>query len=319
MSPALIAILLIAAQASSGHPMLAMVRPIAFHAADDRAVSTASTSAVSVAIPIPAIPQKMGSGLQEVEVLGPEISAASAVVVDVASGAVLFGKRPYGVRPLASVTKLLTALTVVRDRPDWDARIAVIPADIPPEGHTVLRPGDVVTMRDLFTAMLVRSDNGAARAFVRGHEAVEGWFADAAAQTARAIGLFSLHIVEPTGLAPDNRGTAVDVARLLSAAMEERAIAAQLQMPQAKITVARPAPTVLPIQSTNLLLRDPSSAFRVLGGKTGYLDESGYNLAIIVERGGHEAVIVVLGSASQDDRFRDVERLAEWTFGNYRW
>jgi len=317
MPTAFIAILLIVAQASSGHPMLAMVRPMVASTSDIRAASMVST--LVVPIPIPVIPKKIGSGLREVEVLGPEISAASAAVIDGASGAVLFGKQPYVVRPLASITKLATALTVVRDRPDWDARIAVIPADIPPEGHTVLRAGDVVTMRDLFTAMLVRSDNGAARAFVRGHEAVEGWFAGAAAQTARAVGLFSLRIVDPTGLAPENRGTAVDVARLLSAAMEEREIAARLQMPQAKITAERPTPSVIPIQSTNLLLHETSSVFRVLGGKTGYLDESGYNLALVVERGGNRVVIVVLGSASQDDRFRDAERLAEWTFKNYEW
>lgn len=316
MPAAFVAIALIVAQASSGHYGLAMVRPVSIDGAY-RAASV--TGAPFVSIPIPPIPQKVGVGVHEVEDLGPRISAVSAAVVDVDSGAVLFGKQPYVVRPLASITKLVTALAIVRDRPDWDAHIEVVPSDIPPEGHTVFRPGDRVVFRDLFTAMLVRSDNGAARALARGHEAVEGWFSGAAAQVARGLGTFSLRVAEPTGLAPENRGTAVDAARLLIAAMDNREIADRLRMPQATITVERPAPTVLSIQSTNLLLRGPPSAFRIIGGKTGYLDESGYNLAFAVERDGHAVVIVTLGSASYDDRFRDARLLADWTFQNYRW
>ncbi|MDP3771043.1 MAG: serine hydrolase, partial [bacterium] len=306
-------------QASSSHYALGIVRPATGGTIGYRAASAVPAPPALVAVPIPPIPQKVGSGLRGVEVLGPEISAVSAAVIDTDSGAVLFGKQPYVVRPLASITKLVTALTVVGDQPDWGARVEIIPSDIPAEGHTILRPGDFVTMRDLFTAMLVRSDNGAARALVRGHEAMEGWFRDAAAQTVRAIGLFALRVVEPTGLASENRGTAVDVARLLAVAREHREIARRLQMPQAMIMVGRKASTALSIVSTNLLLLDTPKAFRVIGGKTGYLDESGYNLALVVEHNGNEVVVVVLGSATHDDRFRDAERLAEWTFRNYEW
>ncbi|MDO8599663.1 MAG: serine hydrolase [bacterium] len=301
MNAVLVAVLLIAAQASSGSYTLATLRPAA-------------------EVAMPPIPQKRGARLGEMEELGPIITAQSAVVIDVASGAVLFGKQPYVVRPLASITKLLTALTVVSVSPDWGASLEVGAADIPPEGHTVFQPGDRATAEDLFTAMLVRSDNGAARTLVRGVGTAEGWFPIAAAARAHRVGLSSLRVSEPSGLAVENRGTAVDAARLLRAAMAERIIAERLRMSRATITVVRRTPTRIPITSTNMLLRDGiAHAFDVQGGKTGYLDESGYNLALSVARGGHEVIVVVLGSAGHEERFRDARLLADWTFQNYVW
>ena len=102
--------------------------------------------------------------------------------------------------------------------------------------------------------------------------------------------------------------------------MREEGIAERLRMTSATIAVQRKGAVRIPIRSTNLLLRDGMPhAFDVRGGKTGYLDESGYNLVLAVERDGHEAIIVVLGSASADDRFRDARVLADWTFKNYEW
>lgn len=301
MNAALVVVLLMAAQASSGSYTLATLRPAA-------------------EMVFPSIPQKRGAGLSEVEELGPIITAQSAVVIDAASGAMLFGKQPYVVRPFASITKLVGALTVVGVGPDWDASIEVVATDIPPEGHTVLQPGDRATVRDLFTAMLVRSDNGAAHALVRGVGTTDGWFPIAAAARAQRAGLLSLRISEPSGLAVENRGTAVDAARLLRAAMAERLIAERLRMSMATITVVRRTPVQIPITSTNTLLRDGiAHAFDVQGGKTGYLDESGYNFALSVARDGHEVIVVVLGSAGNSERFRDARVLADWTFQQYVW
>ncbi len=318
MNPALIAVFLVAAQASSGHYALAALRPS--ESSESLATYRAAAPASAVAIPIPQLPQKIGTAIGAVEELGPVITAESAVVIDGASGAVLFGKRPYTVRPLASITKLIGALTVVRDEPDFTALIEVIPNDIPEEGHTILRPGDTVTSADLLTAMLVRSDNGAARALVRGHEALEGVFPEIAERVARSVGAPTVRFKDPAGLSPENVGTAIDAARVLRAALEDQAIATRLRMDRATIDAHQPQRRALSVVTTNRLLRDGvAHAFRITGGKTGYLDESGYNLALAVERGGHEVIVVILGSTSDDDRFRDARVLADWTFKNYEW
>lgn len=334
MNAAFVAVLLIVAQASSGNYALATLRPAVGGAPAYRTAAMVDVVASEAAIPAPPIPQKIGSGLREAEELGPLITASAAAVLDTASGVVLFGKHPYAARPLASITKLLTALTIVRQRPRWDEFVCVEPRDVPVdpvERHTVLAPGDCTTISDLLTAALVRSDNVAANALARLHFAKRnvGEFLAEMQSTARALGLPSLRVVDPAGLSPENRGTAVDAARLLAAAIREGEIAERLLMPRATITVQREekrtpgvfsATVRIPIQSTNTLLRDGAShAFGVRGGKTGYLDESGYNLALATTRGGHEVIIVVLGSTGNEERFRDARALADWTFRNYVW
>lgn len=300
MTPALLAALLIAAQATISHPMLANVQE-------------ARGGVV--------LPSKIGAAIGAVEELGPVITAESAVVLDAQSGAVLWGKRPYAVRPLASITKLATALTIVRDGPALDAIVEVTAEDIPEEGHTVLQAGDRVTMGDLLTAMLVYSDNAAARVFVRGHEALEGWFFTGVAQTTRALGITSLHVADPAGLNPENAGHAVDVARLLDEALQEPTIRQRLLRPRAMIAIERNGARIRrEIRSTNQLLLDNAMhTFAVIGGKTGYLDESGYNLVMAAERDGHRITIALLGSTANDDRFRDARVLADWVFRNYVW
>lgn len=300
MTPALLAALLIAAQAIVPNPMLANIQEL--------------RGSVS-------LPAKLGAAIGAVEELGPLISAESAAVLDLESGVVLWGKRPYAVRPIASITKLATALTIIRDRPALDTVVEIVPEDIPEEGHTVLHAGDRVTMGDLLTAMLVYSDNAAARAFVRGHEALEGWFFTGVAQITRALGFTSLHVTDPAGLSPENVGHAVDVARLLSEALQEPTIRQRLLRPRATIVIERNGARIRrEIRSTNQLLLDSAThTFAIVGGKTGYLDESGYNLVIAAERDGHRITIALLGSTGHDDRFRDARVLADWVFRNYEW
>lgn len=328
MTPALLATLLIVAQAIVPHPMLSNIQ-------EERG----STSA----------PMKVGTAIGAIEELGPIITAESAAVLDVESGAVLWGKRPYAVRPIASITKLATALAIVDAEPVLDTLIEVVPEDIPEEGHTVLQPGDHVAMGDLLTAMLVYSDNAAANALYRSVISTEretrveksqittprylnvGSLPPccelaALAHAARDDEWLGLSLADPAGLSPENRGTAIDAARLLIAALHESAIANRLRKSEATIRVRRKNKEKISgffsqtIQSTNQLLRDGAThTFAIVGGKTGYLNESGYNLVMAAERDGHRITITLLGSASNEDRFRDARLLADWTFRNYEW
>jgi D-alanyl-D-alanine carboxypeptidase len=272
------------------------------------------TSAIgSLAIPAPA--RFLGSIERSVSgsrSLGPDIKAASAVVVDVPALEKRFGKRPHAVRSLASTIKLLTALVVVGER-EMAAIVTVEEDDIPQEGHTRLRKGDQVSVDQLLTAMLVASDNGAARALARSHDG--GWksMQRVMQRYAREAGAGTVTVADPAGLDPETRGSAVDVARLLIAAQQSAPIRSRLQLPNATLIISGPNERLERIVSTNALLGDaPPRTFSPMGGKTGSLDEAGFNLAQIVERDRQEFAIVVLGSTSHWDRFLDVRRLAAW-------
>ncbi|MFH1098664.1 MAG: serine hydrolase [Candidatus Uhrbacteria bacterium] len=311
---AFLAAIFIAAQAAIIHPAIGAMRPL-------------PVLAEFVRVPVPPLPEKIKSG--DVEELGPIIDAEAAVVVDAASGAVLFGKRPYAVRPLASITKLLTALAVVRADLDVGRKIAILSADIPVEGGTVLTAGDHVSIDDLFTALLVRSDNGAARALARTMVAKSTGAATGDPQKlavermrtlALSLDLRTVRIADVAGLDPGNVGAPIDAARLMIAAMVEPKIRSRSMIAEATISGGQTGRERIAIQSTNRLLRDlPPRSFDVVGGKTGHIDESGYNFAIAAARDGHRIAIVVLGSTTDVGRFRDARALADWTFRNYEW
>lgn len=290
------------------------------------AVATVPLSEETALPPViaPAIPTRIVRTNGAVDA-GPTISAASAAVLDASSGVVLWGKRPYAVRPIASITKLLTALAFVDPRDasvGLDDPVTIAPEDVPSEGNTIFRAGDVVSAAELLTAMLVRSDNSAARALAR-LEALEGALVTGHAQErlAQRLGLRSLHAVDPAGLQPENRGTAIDAARLLDAALGVPPIAARLRTMRTAIAVERGGTTQrLDVWTTNHLLLDGRThPFTIVGAKTGTLDEAGYNFVLGAERDGHAIVVAVLGSASHFERFHDAEVLVEWVFQNYRW
>lgn len=297
----IIPILLIAAQATISHPMLANIQE-------------ARGGVV--------LPAKIGAAIGAVEELGPVITAESAAVLDAQSGAVLWGKRPYAVRSIASITKLATALTIVRDGPALDAIVEVTSEDIPEEGHTVLQAGDRVTVSDLLTAMLVYSDNAAARAIARAIRGGQQQIVSPPLPEGELEGVpSSLRITDPAGLSPENAGHAIDVARLLSEALQEPTIRQRLLRPRATIAIERNDARIRrEIRSTNqLLLGGTAHTFAIVGGKTGYLDESGYNLVMAVEHDGRRITIALLGSVSNEDRFRDARVLADWVFRSYVW
>ncbi|MBI2483276.1 D-alanyl-D-alanine carboxypeptidase [Candidatus Uhrbacteria bacterium] len=250
---------------------------------------------------------------------GPMVSAVSAVALDATSGTLLWGKQPYTRRPLASTTKLLTAIAVLRAQMPFDAMATVRSEDLPPEGHTILHVDDRVRVGDLLTAMLVYSDNGAARVLGRTQlaaspaDVVPG--AMALRAVARSLGARTVQIMDPAGLDPRNLGSAMDVALLLRAALAQVELRDRLTLAEAIIPVQRGDRTVMvPVRSTNALLHTGGArTFQLRGAKTGYIDESGYNLALAVSRDREGVVVLVLlGSPSSDDRFRDARVLADW-------
>ncbi len=252
--------------------------------------------------------------------IGVVTSAVSALVVDRATGAVLFEKNSGVSRSIGSITKLMTAYVFLESDPDLDAPAEIEASDVRLGGVQHLRAGDQVTVQDLLNASLVGSDNSATAALARLSGLSLGDFVARMNEAAAEIGLQSTTFVDPAGLSSDNRSISSDLVRLLDHTLKNDVIREATELPE--VTVTSASGRTYRIESTNDLLRSfiNRPPFQLTGGKTGFLPEAGYCFgAVVSEHGAHEIIVVVLGSESEQSRFQDAKTLAAWTYKVYDW
>lgn len=251
--------------------------------------------------------------------LGVETASRAVMVADWKTGASLFEKNADAPQPIASISKLVTALTVLDLRMDMDAAV-VAKADDEKGGIPYLLTGEEVTVRDLFNMMLVESSNGAAVALARASGLTTQEFAVRMNAAAEAAGMRGASFEEPTGLSANNVATAADVASLLRRALSRDEVRAAVGQRVYRLTTA--SGTQRAFYSTDELLgsfidKDP---YRFLGGKTGYIGEAGYCFGAAAENGdGNGVIAVVLGAPDKPTRFREVKSLMYWAFDAYAW
>lgn len=252
--------------------------------------------------------------------LGVVTDAPSVLIRDVGTGVVLMERGQTIERPMASITKLMTAL-VLMESYTWDPADAatVLREDVTEGGRWYLRFGDTLTMQDLFSVMLIASGNNETRALVREVGASQTEFVAQMNAKAAQLGMRQTRFADPIGLDPANTSTAQDILILLDAALAQDAIRSQVS--QSSVHLTSGSGNTYEIDGTNhlygtFLNRAP---YRVVGGKTGSLDEAGYCLTTRIEREGHVLDVVVLGASQPTARFADVEDLVSWTFDVYRW
>lgn len=253
--------------------------------------------------------------------LGIEVSAQSGVVIDSQSGQILWEKNADQPHSLASITKLMTALVFLENNPGWDKKIKITSNDQREGGVAFFTPGEIVTVKDLFYVSLVKSINCSTVALVRSTGLSEAEFIKKMNQKAQDLGLIDTHFVDPTGLASGNISTAQEVALLAREAFSNSAIANATTLKDFTVKIVN-EPETQKAESTNNLLSSylNSGDYQILGGKTGYIEEAGYCLALGVKnKAGYELISVVLGSATADSRFTESKGLIDWAFNNYQW
>ena len=153
--------------------------------------------------------------------VGMETTADVAVAIDMRSGKTLFEKKADASMPLASFTKLMTALVFLDTAPVWDKEIKIIESDIR-ENPSYFEPGDEVSVRDIFYAALVSSDNTAATALARSAGSDYEEFVSKMNVKALEIGMLHTQFSDVTGLIPTNTATALDVAVMARAAFSRQ-------------------------------------------------------------------------------------------------
>lgn len=259
--------------------------------------------------------EETGPRLNE-ETLGPVLRAASSVVLDLESKAVLASHQPSAVRPVASLTKLLTAITVLRHS-RLDDVVTVSPRAVASGRRGAdmkLVAGERMRVKDLLAGLLIPSANDAAVALAEHVSGSERAFARAMEETAQALGLSRTRAENATGF--DNIAhfsSAYDVALLLSAAWRDPTLGLLLRAESLDVASSGGG-LVHHLRTTNRLLGVRAD---ILGGKTGLTEGAGENIAVVAESpDGHPVVAVVLGSP---DRFSDMENLLNWIFWAYRW
>ncbi len=230
-------------------------------------------------------------------------AAAAGLAVDLGDGAVLWRRNATTVRPIASLTKLMTALLAVeRFAPGKRVRVAREADWVGGSRMAGLKPGRRVRADVLLKGLLISSANNAAVALaVAGAGSERAWVALMNAR-ARLLGLTCTHFADPHGLDRRNRSCAADVAVLAMRAMSEPRIAAIARKRYARVWPG--AGRKLTLYSTNHLLRDRYPG--AIGLKTGYTNAARFCLVAVVERGARRIAVVVLGSA---DAFADARRV----------
>ena len=235
-----------------------------------------------------------------------------ALVLDENSGAVLYGKNMDTVHPIASLTKLMTAIVILDSGLPLDATIRVENDDIDMErgSRSKMRIGEVLARRDMLRLALMSSENRAATALARTFPGGRDAFVATMNRRAGKIGMTATWFVDSSGLSSKNVSTARDLAKLVATAARYELIRDYSTTPQVSLKRLDSGTQVNYI-NTNLLLRR-DNGWDINISKTGYLNEAGYCLVLQAVIDGRVVNIILLDSYGRYSRVGDANRIKKW-------
>ena len=250
-----------------------------------------------------------GSNVHIVSAAGtPEVSAASAILINADTGSVLYEKNAYEQRAMASTTKIMTAL-LTAEAGDLDRKFTADSYAINVEGTSMgLREGDIVTRRALLYGMLLPSGNDAANAAAVSVSGSMQAFAELMNKKAGELGLKNTHFVNPSGLDADGHyTTAYDLARLTAAALSNPVFADICKCADARVEFGNP-PYLRSLANSNKLLWQYDGC---IGVKTGFTDNARRCLVSAAERDGVRLIAVTLNAP---DDWNDHRAMLDYGF-----
>ncbi len=268
------------------------------------------TALARVSVTIPPLALKRPAVLaDEAREDSPELRSRSFIVADQFSGRVLLERNAGRVAPIASLTKLMTAMVVLDAHQSLKDELSVTYQDVDTLRHSRSRlsVGARLSREEMLRLALMSSENRAASSLARHYPGGMRAFVKAMNAKARALGLTRTHFVESTGLSAGNVSTARDLARLVQAASRyplirefstEEAFAVDVKGRQRQF------------RNTNGLVRDPH--WEIGLSKTGYIKEAGRCLVMQAWLKGRPVLIVLLDSFGKYTRTADARRLRKW-------
>jgi D-alanyl-D-alanine endopeptidase (penicillin-binding protein 7) len=238
-----------------------------------------------------------------------ELKSSVALVLDQDTDEVLFSKNSQAVLPIASLTKLMTAVVITEANLPAEEPITITDDDIDTEkfSRSRLKVGTQLRREEMLHLALMSSENRAAHALGRTYPGGLGAFVEAMNAKARELGMNDTHYVEPTGLSSQNQSSARDLATLVRAAHEFPIIRELSTSPAYQVEVGK---RQVEFHNTNGLVKNP--LWDISLQKTGYITEAGRCLVMQAKLAGRQFIMVFLDSAGKYSRIGDAERVRRW-------
>jgi serine-type D-Ala-D-Ala endopeptidase (penicillin-binding protein 7) len=239
----------------------------------------------------------------------PKLKSSSVLIIDQNDSSVLYSRHSDVPMPIASITKLMTALVVLDAKQPLDEQIQITEADrdFPKGGFSRLAVGTTLTRGDLMHLALMSSENRAAHAL--GNNYPGGMPAMVAAMNAKAaaLGMTGAHFVDPTGLSSQNVASPEDLSKLVMAAARNPSIREYSTDRRYAVKVRR---HMVEFHNTDNLVANPT--WNIIVQKTGYITEAGKCLVMAAVIEGRSVVIVLLDSFGKYTRVADAKRIKTW-------
>lgn len=239
----------------------------------------------------------------------PEVRSSTALVVDAKDSSVLFARHDDAVRPIASITKLMTALVVLDGKQPLDEVITISREDRDGARGSASRlgVGTRLSRAELLHLALMSSENRAAQALARSYPGGLPVFMKAMNNKAGALGMTQSRFMDPTGLSSGNVASARDLVKLVKAASDNVLIRRYSTGERYTVKSGKYA---LEYRNTNTLVTKPD--WNIAVQKTGYTQAAGQCLVMHTRIQGRSVVIVLLNSFGKYTRVADARRIRKW-------
>jgi D-alanyl-D-alanine endopeptidase (penicillin-binding protein 7) len=241
------------------------------------------------------------------------LRSSVALVIDQDTGEVLFSKNETAVLPIASITKLMTALIVTEAEQPLDQVLAITQADVDTLKGTTsrLRVGTRLSRGELLHLALMASENRAAHALGRNYPGGVEAFVAAMNRRADQLGMTGTRFEDPTGLSSDNQSSARDLAVLVKASSQNELIRSLSTSPAHHVAVGAHD---LYYRNSNRLVFSPQWSIGLQ--KTGFIRESGRCVVMQAQLADRHLIMVLLDATGPQTRIADAERLRRWITGD---
>ncbi|MCO8041111.1 serine hydrolase [Acinetobacter bohemicus] len=241
----------------------------------------------------------------------PSVNARAALVMDAQTGEVLYSKNTNTALPIASITKLMTAVVISDARLNMSEQITLQQADFSCSGckssSSSLRAGDSMNRAEALLFALMKSENPAAAALARTYPGGRSAFVAAMNSKAKELGMYSTRFLESTGLHPGNIASARDLGILVNTASQYGLIRQFSTTPSYDFNLGY---RVLKSNNTNALVRN--GGWNINISKTGFINEAGRCVVMHTTLNNRPVAVVLLGANSSQARTNDATRLMTW-------
>ena len=242
---------------------------------------------------------------------GPNLLSQAALIVDARTGDPIFAKNANNVTPIASITKLMTAMVVLDAQQNLDQTLTVDLDDLDflKASRSRLSIGSELTRREMLRLALMSSENRAASSLGRFYPGGLGAAVAAMNAKAKALGMNNTRYVDTTGLSPENVSTARDLAVMVQAAQRYPLIREFSTQPEEYVQIPATGKT-LHFNNSNALVK--SGGWDISLQKTGFIREAGRCVVMLEQIAQRPVVLMLLDSVGKFSRIGDAQRVKTW-------